>query len=339
MFGLDGRRPMRAATLMLALAPLLLGPVGSGRADDVLGREGAAGIPIADVHFHVMPWMEIGELIRRMDANGVRWAGGTLPFPDRQAGPEAITARVGALKAALGPRYIWAAGQPQWVSLKRDGGVAALQKADSPAFQGRLAAIDKDLADGAKIIGEIHVSTMNSSPNTLLKFIMPADSPTLKALLDLAAKHDTALMVHAEWSRSTQEELGRLAASNRQGRLMLAHCGSTATAEDIRAFFEKNANAVCDLSYRSPPLLEQRASDRIVFSETRGLAPAWKKLILDFPDRFMVGVDEFGRFPEIWDVYIETVRNIRVGLLANLPADVAERVAYKNAQALLRLDP
>jgi len=283
--------------------------------------------------------MEPDELIREMDKNGIRWAGGVLPFPDRNTGPEAIVERVNRLKAVLGPRYIWAAGQSQWVSLKRDGGVDALEKADSPAFQGRLAAIDKDLAGGAKLIGEIHVNTLTSSPNALLKFTMRADSPTLRALFDLAAKHKTALMVHAEWGSSTPAELGRLAESNREGQLMLAHCGSTATADDIRSFLEKNANVVCDLSYRSPPMLDvtQCVADRIIFSESRGLVPAWKRLILDYPDRFMVGVDEFGRLPEKWNYYAETVQNIRVGLLANLPGDVAERVAYKNAQKLFNL--
>lgn len=295
MFALGGKRPLRTAAIIPVFAAFICAHASRAHADDVLGPDHAAAVPLADVHFHVMPWMETGELLRRMDANGVRWAGGTLPFPDRQGSPEAIAARVHALREAMGPRYIWAAGQSQWVSLKRDGGVDALENADGSAFQGRLAAVDKDLTNGAKIIGEIHVSTMNSSPNTLLKFIMRADSPTLKALLALAAKHNTALMVHAEWSRTTSDELGRLAASNRQGRLVLAHCGSTASADDIRAFFEKNANAMCDLSYRSPPLLDQRAADRIIFSEARGLAVDWKRLILDYPDRFMVGVDEFGR--------------------------------------------
>lgn len=335
------RHDFPKAWTVLALAAAVLGSAASARADEAIGSAAAKTIPIADVHFHVMPWMEPAELLRRMDANRVQWAGGAAPFPEKTGAgsAEATAARTAAIGAALGSRYIRASGQGQWINLKVTGGVEALQNADSPAFKSRLALIRKDLESGARVVGEIHVNTATSAPNELLRYTVKADAATLKALLALAAEYKAPLMVHAEWSGATPAEMGRLADSNRDGRLVLGHCGSTASAADIRAFFEKTANAFCDLSYRSPPLTSNpRIANRTIFSAANGLLPDWKQLILDFPDRFMVGVDEFGSHPAArWEAYQELIDNIRNGLLANLPGEVAEKVAYKNAQALFRL--
>ena len=61
------------------------------------------------------------------------------------------------------------------------------------------------------------------------------------------------------------------------------------------------------------------------------LDPAWRQLILDFPDRFMVGTDTPS--PERWYYVVEHARFSR-GWLAELPGDVADNVAFRNAERL-----
>ena len=56
---------------------------------------------------------------------------------------------------------------------------------------------------------------------------------------------------------------------------------------------------------------------------------SWKKLIEDYPDRFVVGLDTV----QNWEEYESVLRAIRFGLLANLSPETAKKVAHKNAQA------
>jgi predicted TIM-barrel fold metal-dependent hydrolase len=283
-------------------------------------------LPIIDAHFHVMPYMDLAELQKAMDRNGIRAAGGANAIGGPQRTIEVVN--------TLGARYIRATGQGQWLSLKQDGGVAALENADGPAFKSRLSSMEADLRDnGARVIGEIHVSSLNSAANERVYHKIRGDAPTLKAMFDLAGKYKRALNVHAEWSGDTARELTALAASNREARLILSHCGVIASASDIRDVFEKNSNILCDLSFRSPPQLKPKIMNRMVFDNGR-LRDDRKKLIEDFPDRFIVGIDDVFN----WADYEDTVRNIRTGLLANLKPDVAEKVAWKNAQALFGLE-
>jgi hypothetical protein len=284
-------------------------------ADTELGPEAAKTIPIADAHFHVLPWMDVRELVAVMDRNGIQWAGGV--GGGKQA--EAVS--------VLGTRYIRSTGQGQWLTLHDKLDTNALENPNTPGVMKGLSAIEDDLRDrGARVIGEIIVNALTSTQQPAYRFKLRADSPTLKALFDLAGKYKRPLNIHAQWDSDTAQEVERLAASNRSGRLILSHCGSTTTPSDMRGIFERNANISCDLSARGiPPLQGQKNA---VFHE-RGIAGDWKKLIEDFPERFVVGLDTL----QNWEEYESTLRVIRFGLLANLSPETAKKVAYKNAEA------
>ena len=57
--------------------------------------------------------------------------------------------------------------------------------------------------------------------------------------------------------------------------------------------------------------------------------PEWKKIILEFQDRLMVGSDTWVNSQ--WDSYTEIIATNRQWL-SKLPRDVAEKIAYKNAE-------
>jgi hypothetical protein len=59
--------------------------------------------------------------------------------------------------------------------------------------------------------------------------------------------------------------------------------------------------------------------------------PEWREAFLEFPDRFMVGTDTY--VPERWHFVPEHAAFSR-GWLTDLPADVVERIAWKNGEAL-----
>jgi len=328
-FGFLGRT-LRALSGCVVAVGLLCGQAQA--ADTVLGAEAAKTISIADAHFHVMPWMDVRELIGYMDRNGIRWAGGASGLGLGK--PEVGRAREAEAVSVLGNRYIRFTGQGHWFSLMREEGVAAIENPDNPAFKQRLAAMEADLRDrGARGIGEIHVNGINSSKEPGGRFKIKGDAPTLKALLDLGGKYNRPLSIHAQWDSDTAQEVERLAGSNRNARLILAHCGSFATPSEIRALFERHPNVSCDLAYRGTPPLQGRNASRAAFDGS-GVRGAWKKLIEDYPDRFIVGIDNMYN----WAEYEDVVRAIRFGLLANLSPETAEKVAYKNAQAWFGLE-
>ena len=301
-------------------------------ADLVLGPEAAKTIQIADAHFHVMPWMDVRELIGYMDRNGIRWAGGASGLGLGK--PEVGRAREAEAVSALGNRYIRFTGQGHWFSLHRILGPSALENPDTPEFIQRLAAVEDGLRDArARGIGELHVNGINSSKEPGGRFKIKGDAPTLKALLNLAGKYNRPLSIHAQWDSDTAREVERLAGSNRSARLILTQCGNYATPSEIRVLFESHPNVSCDLAYRGTPPLPDRYASRAAF-DVRSIRGGWKKLIEDYPDRFIVGVDNVYS----WSEYEGVGSAIRFGLLANLTPATAEKVAYKNAQAWFGLE-
>jgi predicted TIM-barrel fold metal-dependent hydrolase len=301
-------------------------------ADDVLGQEAAKAIPVVDAHFHVMTWMDVPELVRYMDRNSIRWAGGGGIVGGKGA-PGVVSAKHAEAVSVLGGRYIRPTGMGYWFSLHGILGAAALENPDTPEFKQRLSAMEADLRDhGARVIGELHVNGIDSSKEPGGRFKIKGDAPTLKALFDLAGKYNKPLSIHAQWDPDTAQEVERLVESNRSARLVLAHCGNFATPSEIRGVFERHSNVSCDLAYRGTPPLRGRIASWAAF-DGRGIRGGWKKLIEDYPDRFIVGVDNVYS----WAEYEEVVQTIRFGLLANLSPATAEKLAYKNAQILFGL--
>src|SRR5262249_212447 len=63
------------------------------------------------------------------------------------------------------------------------------------------------------------------------------------------------------------------------------------------------------------------------------VVPEWRSLFMEFADRFMVGTDTHA--PDIWRQVPERAAWMRAWL-ADLPPDVAEHIAWKNGEAVLR---
>ena len=95
-------------------------------------------------------------------------------------------------------------------------------------------------------------------------------------------------------------------------------------------------NIYCDLSARHPPkmspgLMRKKPKQKIFTAD--GLESDWRDLIEEMPDRFMVGTDTKTEAD-----YDGGIAAIRQGLLTNLSPETVEKVAYRNAQNLLKLE-
>jgi len=140
------------------------------------------------------------------------------------------------------------------------------------------------------------------------------DLPVLQQVIGLAAKHRIFLHAHSD-----ADAIERIFATNPQALVIWAHSGFESPAE-IAPMLEKYPKLWSDLAFRSE-------------HELNGMVDAdWQELFERFPRRFMIGTDTYT--PERWYYVIEHADWSRTWL-ATLPRELAENIAFGNAEDLL----
>lgn len=140
-----------------------------------------------------------------------------------------------------------------------------------------------------------------------------ADLPVPRRMVELARKHNLFLHAHSD-----VDAVERLFKQWPQARILWAHAGFE-RPERVAEMLRKHKNLWCDLAFRT-----DHASGNKV-------DPAWRAVFLEFSDRFMVGTDSYT--PERWH-YIPEHADWSRRWLADLPREVAERIAWKNGDTL-----
>lgn len=143
--------------------------------------------------------------------------------------------------------------------------------------------------------------------------------PTVRALLALAQREKLFVQAHAD-ARALAELLGYMP----DGTVLWAHGGVGASPEQIAALLERWPKLSVELSLRSDVAPNGTLDGR------------WRDLLTRHSGRFMVGTDTWtvgGTLTgnERWDTYAQIVAGIRLWL-GQLPTDVAEAIAYRNAE-------
>ena len=141
-----------------------------------------------------------------------------------------------------------------------------------------------------------------------------ADTEVMKSIVKLAKRYNILLHAHSD-----RDAVERLFKHDPEAKILWAH-GGFDPPEAIAEMLAKHKNLWSDLAYRTDMAVDNKVS------------PEWLALIKRFPDRFMVGTDTFT--PERLH-YIGAHAEFSRRWLAGLPRDLAERVATKNAEALL----
>ncbi len=150
-------------------------------------------------------------------------------------------------------------------------------------------------------IGEFHI------------FGADADLPVVRRIVELAAKYKIFLHAHSD-----ADAVDRIFAQNPDARVLWAHSGF-ALPEDVATMLRKHENLKADLAFRSDHASGGKVN------------PRWRKVFLEFPDRFMIGTDTYT--PERW-FYVVDNANWSRQWIADLPRNVGENIAYRNAEAL-----
>ncbi|CAN1559189.1 hypothetical protein MCEMSEM23_02572 [Rhabdaerophilaceae bacterium] len=140
------------------------------------------------------------------------------------------------------------------------------------------------------------------------------EKPVVQRMIALARQY--RLMLHAH---SDADAIDRIFKSFPEAIVLWAHSGFE-RPERVREMLRKHRTLWADLAFRN-----EHASGDVVAAD-------WKAAFEEFPDRFMVGTDTFT--PERWH-YIGPHAQFSRRWLASLPGDLAERIAYRNAEAML----
>jgi hypothetical protein len=140
-----------------------------------------------------------------------------------------------------------------------------------------------------------------------------ADLPVVRRVVQMA--RERKLFLH---SHSDADAIERQFRQDPQARILWAHSGFE-PPEKVREMLRRHDRLWCDLAFRS-----EHASGGKVDA-------GWRAAFLEFPDRFVVGTDTFT--PERW-YYVVEHANWSRQWLADLPREVAERIAWRNGETL-----
>jgi hypothetical protein len=152
-------------------------------------------------------------------------------------------------------------------------------------------------------IGEFHLSGRSAA------------SEWVKKTVDFAVANDLFLHAHAD-----AEAVEILMGHNPKARIVWAHTGFGLEPERVAALLTKYPHVWGELSYRSG-----------IVDGGGKLTAEWRALFERFPDRFLLGSDTW--INERWASYGDIMAGYRAWL-AQLPKDVANRIANGNAKRL-----
>ena len=136
----------------------------------------------------------------------------------------------------------------------------------------------------------------------------------------------------------------RLLGHNRKAKIVWAHAGSYMfgywTTDLSRRLLEKHPNL--HMSLRMAP---GRAPQNHPLTAEKEIKPEWLRLLQDFPDRFVIGGDQFLVSPSVqgggpgvmFSQRAPIVREQSRAFLAALPAELSRKIAYENALRLYKL--
>lgn len=138
------------------------------------------------------------------------------------------------------------------------------------------------------------------------------DTPVMRDLVQLAAKHGLWLMAHSDAAA-----IEKLFAFNPKAKILWAHTGMDEPVERVSQLLNRYPQLYGELSYRS--------------GVSGGLSAEWREVLLQFPDRFVYGSDTW--VPSRW-TEVNSLTSEARDWLSTLPAPVAESIAYRNAERL-----
>ena len=169
------------------------------------------------------------------------------------------------------------------------------------------ARIEAQLQQGGwRGIGELHL------------FADDRHSPVFRRIIELAGQYRIPLMLHTD-----PAVIDRLYEIAPEQPVIWAHAGTFPCPDLIADYLRRYPALSADLSVRD---------ERI--APGGQISDAWYELFINYPDRFMVGIDTYSL--SRWREYGIVARRIRQWV-RQLPEETAAKLLYENAAALFGL--
>lgn len=175
-------------------------------------------------------------------------------------------------------------------------------------------------------IGEIHF---------MAGFAPRPDNKIFRGLMQLARRYQVPVLIHVD--SSNEQYFLNICRAYPDLRLIFAHAGGNLKPRHIDAILRQCANVWVDLSARDPWRYGGLTDERHL------LLPAWRDLILRYPDRFTTGTDAVWRVTRTqswdqpddgWDHY-QQLYDFHWSWLNDLPSEVRRKIAWENPKRLL----
>lgn len=154
-------------------------------------------------------------------------------------------------------------------------------------------------------IGEFHIHRLDTS-----------DEPLFRKVIEMAKARDIFLHVHSD-----NEPIRWLHSLDPDVKIIWAHAGLGEGAQTVFQLLSDIPTLIADTSLREYAIL----------GSGDDLDPAWRKVIYAFHERLMIGSDTWVNGQ--WDDYDAIITSNRAWL-AKLPREMAENIAYRNAERL-----
>lgn len=170
------------------------------------------------------------------------------------------------------------------------------------------------------------------------------DSVFIRQIASVAMRHDVPVVIHMEAYPELLEQLERVLKELPRFKLVWAHGCGRLNPTKIREILERNPALYCDLSnmtntggygsgWPRAELFTSKMEEGGVFLEP------YKKVILNFPDRFFVGMDVAHQSRWVMqegNTFEKRVQRTRE-LLGQLPLETARKLAFENAIQIFKL--
>lgn len=280
----------------------------------------AARIPMIDAHSQASKYIDLDDVIPLMNKAGVSR---TL-----------LTARRGLKWREISA---FAQSNPARItaSVRTKGGV---YRDNSPKYYRRL---EKQLNDpnfGA--MAEIMIYHAEKRKGDAPEIDMDFAEPQPAAAISAARSKGWPIVLHIEFQSIPGDTLQRSSFMNQFEEFLqrqdgypvaLTHLGQL-KATEARSLLRKHKNLHLITSKANWYGINQKSQPWTEMVSAGGLVPAWRKLVLQYPDRFILAFDNV--WQEDWGWFYINQARVWQKALQSLPSAVAHAVAHRNAERL-----
>lgn len=177
-------------------------------------------------------------------------------------------------------------------------------------------------------IGEVHF---------MAGFRPKTDNSVFVRLVELAQRYAVPVLIHID--AGNEGNMVDVCRRYPASKFIFAHAGGNLYADHIRRVIDQCDNVMIEFSARDPWRYGGlTAEDGLLLAE-------WRQLVLDYPDRFLVGTDPvwkvtrtqtWDQADEGWD-YFEQLLAYHRYWIADLPPAVQRKLSLENARRFLNI--